>query len=86
MNPIIQLLKEANVSDEQIRSIFEELTTNPMMAMATNVYGSSVRVEERSEESNDSEEEENRDAIERSLTPEEVAWLNLEDDGPVTGR
>ena len=35
MNPIIQLLKEANVSDEQIRSIFEELTTNPMMAMAT---------------------------------------------------
>ena len=37
-----------------------------MMAMATNVYGSPVRVEERSEESNDSEEEENHDAIEVS--------------------
>lgn len=35
MNPIIELLKEANISDEQIRSIFEELTTNPIMAMAT---------------------------------------------------
>jgi len=35
MNPILQLLKEANISDEQIRSIFEELTTNPLMAMAT---------------------------------------------------
>lgn len=35
MNPILQLLKEANISDEQIRSIFQELTTNPLMAMAT---------------------------------------------------
>lgn len=35
MNPIIQLLKEANISDEQIKSIFVELTTNPLIAMAT---------------------------------------------------
>ena len=35
MNPILQLLKEANISDEQIRSIFEELTTSPLTAMAT---------------------------------------------------
>ena len=32
------------------------------------------------------EYKENRDAVELSLTPEEVAWLNLEDDGPATNR
>ena len=34
MNPIIQLLKEENVSDEKINELFEALTSNPMMAMA----------------------------------------------------
>jgi hypothetical protein len=33
MNPIIQVLKEANVSDEKINELFNALTENPMMAM-----------------------------------------------------
>ena len=35
MNPIIQLLKDNNISDEQIAVVFNELTQNPLMAMAT---------------------------------------------------
>ena len=35
MNPIIELLKAQDISDEQIASIFKELTENPIMAMAT---------------------------------------------------
>ncbi|GAK88101.1 hypothetical protein JCM19238_5715 [Vibrio ponticus] len=35
MNPIIALLKENNISDEQISEIFETLTQNPLAAMAT---------------------------------------------------
>ncbi len=35
MNPIIELLKENNISDQQINEIFTELTQNPLMAMAT---------------------------------------------------
>ena len=35
MNPIIQLLKTQNISDEKIASIFKELTENPLMAMNT---------------------------------------------------
>lgn len=35
MNPIIQLLKEQNISDGQTASIFKELTENPLMAMNT---------------------------------------------------
>lgn len=35
MNPIIQLLKAQNISDEKIASIFKELTENPLMAMNT---------------------------------------------------
>jgi len=34
MNPIIQILKEQNVSQEKIVEIFNALTENPMMAMA----------------------------------------------------
>ncbi|WP_372870237.1 DUF2999 family protein [Shewanella sp.] len=33
MNPIIALLKEHNVSDEQVRNLFQTLTENPLMAM-----------------------------------------------------
>jgi hypothetical protein len=33
MNPIIAMLKEHNVSDDKIKSLFETLTDNPMMAM-----------------------------------------------------
>jgi len=33
MNPIIQILKELNVSEEKIKELFETLTSNPMMAM-----------------------------------------------------
>ncbi|TPH15856.1 DUF2999 family protein [Litorilituus lipolyticus] len=33
MNPIIQLLKEHNVSDEKVTQLFQTLTENPMMAM-----------------------------------------------------
>lgn len=35
MNPILTLLKEHNISDAQIKEIFQTLTENPMMAMAT---------------------------------------------------
>lgn len=34
MNPILQILKELNVSDEKINELFNALTENPMMAMA----------------------------------------------------
>ncbi len=33
MNPIIQILKELNVSDDKINELFQVLTENPMMAM-----------------------------------------------------
>lgn len=33
MNPILALLKEHNISDAQIQSLFETLTANPIMAM-----------------------------------------------------
>lgn len=33
MNPIIQILKEQNVSQEKIVELFNALTDNPMMAM-----------------------------------------------------
>ena len=33
MNPIIALLKEHNITDEKIRSLFQTLTENPLMAM-----------------------------------------------------
>jgi hypothetical protein len=33
MNPIIAILKEHNIADEQIKSHFETLTENPLMAM-----------------------------------------------------
>ena len=35
MNPIIALLKENNISDEQNNEIFQTLTQNPLAAMAT---------------------------------------------------
>lgn len=35
MNPIIKLLTEQNISDQQIADIFKQLTENPLMAMAT---------------------------------------------------
>ena len=35
MNPIIQSLKELNVSEEKIKELFQVLTDNPMMAMVT---------------------------------------------------
>ncbi len=35
MNPIIQLLKDANISDEQTKEIFKALVENPLMAMST---------------------------------------------------
>lgn len=35
MNPILTLLKEHNVSDEQTKAVFQALTENPLMAMAT---------------------------------------------------
>lgn len=33
MNPILQILKELNVSDEKVKELFKTLTENPMMAM-----------------------------------------------------
>ncbi len=33
MNPIIQMLKELNVSEEKINELFQALTDNPLMAM-----------------------------------------------------
>ncbi|EEX94552.1 hypothetical protein VIOR3934_08054 [Vibrio orientalis CIP 102891 = ATCC 33934] len=35
MNPILALLKENNISDEQINELFQTLTQNPLAAMAT---------------------------------------------------
>ncbi|WP_456294644.1 DUF2999 domain-containing protein [Vibrio sp. AK197] len=35
MNPIIAMLKENNISDQQIHEIFQALTQNPLAAMAT---------------------------------------------------
>ncbi|MEZ8319486.1 DUF2999 family protein [Vibrio splendidus] len=35
MNPILAMLKENNISDEQISEIFKTLTENPLAAMAT---------------------------------------------------
>ncbi|KJY81801.1 hypothetical protein TW81_15720 [Vibrio galatheae] len=35
MNPILAMLKENNISDEQIRELFQTLTQNPLAAMAT---------------------------------------------------
>ncbi len=35
MNPIIQLLKEANISEQQTKEVFQALTENPLMAMST---------------------------------------------------
>lgn len=35
MNPIIKLLKDAQISDDNIAAIFKELTENPLMAMNT---------------------------------------------------
>ncbi|NVD08480.1 DUF2999 family protein [Vibrio sp. JPW-9-11-11] len=35
MNPIIAMLKENNISDEQINQLFQTLTENPLAAMAT---------------------------------------------------
>ena len=35
MNPIIQLLKDANISDEQTKEVFQSLTENPLMAVTT---------------------------------------------------
>lgn len=34
MNPIIQTLKEHNVSDEKIKEVFQALTENPLSAMS----------------------------------------------------
>lgn len=35
MNPVIAILREHNVSDEQIKTVFQALTENPLMAMST---------------------------------------------------
>ncbi|MDE1241371.1 DUF2999 family protein [Vibrio aestuarianus] len=35
MNPILAMLKENNISDEQINELFQTLTQNPFAAMAT---------------------------------------------------
>lgn len=35
MNPIIAMLKENNISDEQINEVFHALTQNPLAAMMT---------------------------------------------------
>ncbi|RJX75195.1 DUF2999 family protein [Vibrio sinensis] len=35
MNPILAMLKENNISDQQISELFEVLTQNPLAAMAT---------------------------------------------------
>jgi len=35
MNPILAILKEHNVSDEQTKAVFQALTENPLMAMNT---------------------------------------------------
>ncbi|MEZ8775449.1 DUF2999 family protein [Vibrio sp. 10N.247.310.17] len=35
MNPILAMLKENNISDEQTSELFKTLTENPLAAMAT---------------------------------------------------
>ncbi len=35
MNPIIELLKDANISDEKTKEVFQMLVENPLMAMTT---------------------------------------------------
>lgn len=35
MNPILAMLKENNIGDEQISEIFQALTQNPLAAMVT---------------------------------------------------
>ncbi len=35
MNPILAVLKEHNVTDAQTKDVFQALTDNPLMAMAT---------------------------------------------------
>lgn len=35
MNPILAMLKDNNISDEQINELFQTLTQNPFAAMAT---------------------------------------------------
>lgn len=35
MNPIIQLLHDANISQQHTKEIFQALTENPLMAMST---------------------------------------------------
>lgn len=35
MNPILAMLRENNISDEQINDLFQALTENPLAAMAT---------------------------------------------------
>ncbi|GAD01238.1 DUF2999 family protein [Agarivorans albus] len=35
MNPILAMLRENNISDQQISELFEALTQNPLAAMAT---------------------------------------------------
>lgn len=35
MNPIIQLLHDANINEQQTKEIFQALTENPLMAMST---------------------------------------------------
>ncbi|SFD10775.1 DUF2999 family protein [Pseudoalteromonas denitrificans] len=34
MNPIIQILKELNITQEKTKELFQALTENPMMAMS----------------------------------------------------
>ncbi|PWI32597.1 hypothetical protein DI392_14340 [Vibrio albus] len=35
MNPILAMLKENNISNEQVSELFQALTQNPLAAMAT---------------------------------------------------
>jgi hypothetical protein len=35
MNPILAMLRENNISDEQVNDLFQALTENPLAAMAT---------------------------------------------------
>lgn len=35
MNPILAMLKENNISDAQVKELFQTLTQNPLAAMAT---------------------------------------------------
>ncbi len=33
MNPILEILKELNISEDKVKELFKTLTENPMMAM-----------------------------------------------------